>query len=105
MRVLFDQGTPAPLRKHLHPHPVDTASELGCSTFLNGDLLNQAESQGYEAFITTDQNLRYQQDLSMRKIRMLVLKTTSWPKIRAKASQVKDRLEAMNEGDYQEVDF
>ncbi len=84
MRVLFDQGTPVPLRRYLHPHVVDTSAERGWSTLQNGDLLSQAQSGGYEAFITTDQNLRYQQNLASRSIRILVLTTTSWPKISKK---------------------
>ena len=43
MNVLFDQGTPVPLRRYLHPHVVDTADELGWSRLQNGDLLDQAE--------------------------------------------------------------
>lgn len=52
MKVLFDQGTPVPLRRHLHPHFVDTSAERGWSTLQNGELLNEAESGSYEAFIT-----------------------------------------------------
>jgi hypothetical protein len=58
MRVLFDQGTPVPLRRYLHPHEVDTAAEIGWSELQNGELLNRAETAGYEALITTDQQLR-----------------------------------------------
>lgn len=47
MRVLFDQGTPAPLRKHLHPHPVDTTAELEWSMISNGELLKRAEDAGH----------------------------------------------------------
>ncbi len=54
MRILFDQGAPAPLRKHLHPHPVDTTAERDWSTISNGELLKLAEDDGYEVFITTD---------------------------------------------------
>jgi hypothetical protein len=59
MRVLFDQGTPAPLRGALTGHLVSTAYEMGWSTLSNGDLLEAAETQ-FDAFVTTDQNLRYQ---------------------------------------------
>jgi hypothetical protein len=53
MRVLFDQGTPAPLRHALAPHEVSTAFELGWSKLENGDLLHAAEGR-FEVFITTD---------------------------------------------------
>ena len=52
MRVLFDQGTPAPLRHALAPHEVSTAFELGWSNLENGDLLREAEGR-FEVFVTT----------------------------------------------------
>lgn len=81
MRVLFDQGTPAPLRQHLIGHTVDTVAELGWSRLSNGDLLNEAEAASYYCPITTDQNLRYQQNLAERTIAILVLLSASWPRI------------------------
>jgi hypothetical protein len=77
MKLLFDQGTPVPLRNHLLNHIVETAYEKGWSTLKNGDLLSQAEAEGLDALITTDQNLRYQQKLSGRRISVVVLMTTS----------------------------
>ena len=63
MKMLFDQGTPAPLRRHLAGHSVDTAFERGWSGLTNGDQLDGAEEDGYQLLITTDQNLRRQQNL------------------------------------------
>ena len=60
MRILFDQGTPVPLRRYLSGHTVSTAYEMGWSDLANGDLLAKAESQ-FDLMMTTDQNLRYQQ--------------------------------------------
>ena len=80
MRVLFDQGTPAPLRRALAPREVSTAFELGWSNLENGDLLRAAEGR-FDVFITTDQNLRYQQNLTARQLAILVLPTTNWPEI------------------------
>jgi hypothetical protein len=105
MRVLFDQGTPLPLRRYLRPHQVDSAAELGWSELENGELLQQAESIGYDALITTDQQLRYQQNLSRRKVRVLVLMTTSWPRIQPKAGEVRAALEGLGEGQYAEIAF
>ena len=105
MRILFDQGTPVPLRRHLHPHPVDTVAERDWSELQNGELLDQAEKQGFEALITTDQNLKYQLNLAERTIRILVLMTTSWPTIRREVDRVQEALEALEEGGYAEVQF
>jgi len=105
MKVLFDQGTPLPLRRFLHPHEVDSAAERGWSELDNGELLDQAEAGGYDALITTDQNLRYQQNLQGRRIGILVLLTTSWPRIQGRAEEVRVALESLGEGGYAEVRF
>ena len=68
MKVLFDQGTPVPLRRSLSGHTVDTAFELGWATLRNGDLLDRAEAEGYDLLITTDQQLRHQQNLFGRRL-------------------------------------
>jgi hypothetical protein len=88
VKILFDQGTPAPLRDLLPNHDVSTAYELGWSTLKNGELLSAAESNGFEVFITTDTNLRYQQNLIQRKIGIVVLSTTSWPRIKPSTSEI-----------------
>ena len=88
MKVLFVQGTPAPLKDLLPNHDVLTAYELGWSTLKNGELLRAAESNGFEVFITTDTNLRYQQNLIQRKIAIVSLSTTSWPRIKQHASLI-----------------
>ena len=73
MRVLFDQGTPAPLRQLLPGHEVATAYERGWSTLKNGELLAAAETQGFQVLVTTDTNLKYQQNLASRTIAIVVL--------------------------------
>ncbi len=88
MRVLFDQGTPAPLRHELPLHSVETAHERGWATTRNGDLLQAAEDAGFDVLITTDQNLQYQQNLAERRIAIIVLNTTSWPRIRTASAAI-----------------
>ncbi len=105
MRILFDQGTPVPLRRHLHPNSVDTATELGWSQLSNGDLIAAAEREGYTLLITTDQNLRYQQNLSERKIGIIVLTTTSWPRIKRNIGNVLSALDSLPETNYLEIFF
>jgi hypothetical protein len=90
VRVLFDQGTPVPLRKLLEPHLVDTAFERGWSLLKNGELLTVAEQAGFEGFVTTDRNLRYQQNLDGRRIAIIVLSSTSWPRIQPVAPATTD---------------
>ena len=103
MRILFDQGTPAPLRRALTAHEVMTAYERGWSTVTNGDLIRLAEQEGFELLITTDANLRYQQNLRDRRIAILVLSTTSWPRIKTATDNVADVVNALRPGEYCEM--
>jgi len=103
MRILFDQGTPVPLRKYLTEHSVTTAYEEGWSNLSNGDLLKSAEDKGYQIFVTTDRNLRYQQNLSDRQIAIVVLLSTSWPKIRTQTDKVCGVINEIKLGDYAEI--
>jgi Domain of unknown function (DUF5615) len=104
MRILFDQGTPVPLRTLLTRHNVSTVYELGWSQLKNGELLQQAEESGYEALVTTDQNLRYQQNLPGRKLAIAILKTTSWPRIQVHGSHVVARIDGLQTGGYAEIE-
>jgi hypothetical protein len=63
VRILFDQGTPIPLRQSLTHHEVTTAYERDWSRLKNGELLDAAEKQGVAVLVTTDLNLKYQQNL------------------------------------------
>ena len=103
MRVLFDQGTPVPLRQALTSHSVSTAYELGWATLKNGELLRSAEERGFEVLVTTDTNLRYQQNLAARRIAVVVLSTTSWPRIRVVVEHVASAVNSASIGGYVEV--
>ena len=82
---------------------VETAYERGWSTLKNGDLLPAAESNGFDVLITTDQNIRYQQNLSGRRITIIVLLTTSWPKIKQNIDLVVRVIENLQPSTYQEI--
>jgi hypothetical protein len=103
VKVLFDQGTPVPLRRHLRSHDVTTVYELAWTTLRNGDLIAQAEAGGFDVLITTDQNLKYQQNLSHRRLAVVVLLSTSWPKIQARVSAVAKAVDGATPGSYTEV--
>jgi hypothetical protein len=105
MQVLFDQGTPVPLRLHLTSHKVTTVFEKGWNRFKNGDLLRLAESEGFEVFVTTDLILKYQQILSARSLAIVVLSTTSWPIIQKQTGRVLDAIDTLVRGGYIEVRF
>lgn len=103
MEILLDQGTPVPLRRYLEGHSVTTAYEQGWSELSNGDLLDAAEQAGYNLFITTDQNLRHQQNLSNRQIAIVVLLSTSWPRIQLQVDKISEIVDATQSGSYVEI--
>ena len=103
MKVLFDQGTPVPLRRHLSEHRVETAYERGWSNLRNGALLDRAEAEGFELLVTTDQSLRHQQNLAARRLSVLVLMSTSWPRIEARADRIVAAIDRIAPGECVEV--
>jgi hypothetical protein len=103
VQVLFDQGTPAPLREFLAAHQVATAYERGWSTLKNGELLQAAEAAGFSVLVTTDTHLKHQQNLASRRIAVVVLSTTSWPRIKAQVESVILAVNSATSGSYFEV--
>ena len=104
-KVLFDQGVPVPLRALLQGHKVSTAYELNWQQLSNGDLIRTAEDAGFDALVTTDKNLKYQQNLSGRRLALVVLPTTSWKKVQMNADIVASLMETLTSGAYVEVTF
>ena len=105
MNILFDQGTPVPLRAALVGHPVETAYERHWSTLSNGDLLSVAETASFDVFVTTDQNLPNEQNLSGRRIAVIVLPTTRWQQIQQHAADVVAAVESIRPGEYRALNW
>lgn len=91
-----------PLRDHLAGHDVRTAYELGWSTLRNGELLAKAEQQ-FDALVTTDRNLQSQQNLAARRVAILVLPTTSWPRLQKMTDRIAAALGALEPGQLVEL--
>jgi predicted nuclease of predicted toxin-antitoxin system len=104
MKVLLDACVPRPLRQFLPDHSVHTAQEMGWGQLKNGALLKEAEAQ-FDAMITTDQNLKYQQNVTGRRLAILVLLTNDWPRIRAKAAEISTKVATLQPGDFVEWDL
>ena len=100
MKVLFDQGVPAPLRRLLSGCEICTAFEMNWSTLENGTLLAAAEADGFDVFLTTDKNLNYQQNLKARRIAVVILPTTSWPRLRPRSDEILQALKGAKPGDF-----
>ena len=103
MRILFDHDTPRPLRRYLAEHVVDTAGEKGWAELRNGNLLDNAEGEGYEIMITADQSIRYQQNLEHRRIAIVVLLSNKWPDVRMSIEDIRAALEGIQPGELREV--
>jgi len=104
VNILFDHGTPAPLRRALRGHSVSTAAEMGWSEIDNGRLLSVAEIE-FDAIVTTDQSMRYQQNLAARRLAILVLPTTNWQKIQIHQSEILRAIERLRPGEVVELEF
>ena len=105
MRIIFDHNVPAPLRRFLSGHQVETAKDRGWEGLNNGDLLEEAERDDYELFITADQSIRYQQNLAGRRIAILLLTDNLWPNVRQKGADVQSAIDQMKPGEYQELEI
>ena len=105
MRVLFDQATPVPLRRFLEGHTVRTAAQEGWDRLRNGELLDAAEEAGFDVLLTTDKNMRYQQNLTGRKIAVILLGRQQWPELRRHVRLVVAAVNAVVPGSYYELDL
>ena len=103
MRILFDKGTPRPLRRRLFGHEVETSVERGWDTLANGVLMDRAEEAGFDVLLTTDQSIRYQQNMSNRQIAVVVLMNTSWPRMARNTEVVRIALEGLQPGELKDV--
>ena len=103
MRILFDVNVPEPLRRYLTEHTVDTAREKGWVEVRNGNLLDNAEREGYEIMITADQSMRYQQNMTNRQIAVIVLLSNRWPRVQLRIEDIRTALDGMKPGEVREV--
>ncbi len=103
MKILLDHGTPRPLRRELPEHSVDTAADKGWDRLANGDLIDSAEQDGYEILITTDQNMRHQQNLAGRRLAIIVLLSGAWPYARSRIEEVRAAVTEAQPGKLREV--
>src|SRR2546423_4959125 len=105
MLILFDHGTPRGITRALLEHVVKETRAQGWDRFANGELLAAAEEAGFDVLLTTDKNLRYQQNLQGRKIAIVVLGKGRWRLIKPCLAQVVAAVNAAKPGTYTEVDI
>jgi hypothetical protein len=68
-------------------------------------LLTEAERAGFDVFLTADKNIRYQQNLTSRKIEIVVLSTPRWPVVRLHIDKITAAVNAAAPGSYTEVNI
>ena len=98
---MFDKNVPVGMRRFLSEHDVRTFEQMGWHPQLeNGALLTAAEVAGFEVMITSDQNIRYQQNLKGRKLALIVLGSNIWPIVRDHQGPITANAAAAKPGSY-----
>lgn len=105
MNILFDHNTPNRLAPHLKGHEVTKAKERGWDRLENGDLLVAAEKAGFHLLLTADKNMRYQQNLSHRKIALIDLGKSPWPLVTNRIPEILAAVNAATVGGFADVDI
>jgi hypothetical protein len=103
MRILFDQGVPRGLTALFRGHEVTEARKLKWERISNGALLRLAEDAGFDLLVTTDKNVRYQQNLTGRRISIVVLGNPPWWLVRQYLDGIAAAVSAASPGSYAEV--
>jgi hypothetical protein len=105
MRVLFDNGTPRGVATALSDHIVEEARSRGWDALANGALLDAAEAAGFDVFVTTDRNIRYQQNLINRQIAVVILGKGRWRLIKNRLPAIAAAVSGATPGSCTEVEI
>ena len=105
MRILFDHGTPPPLIPFLQNHTVTKAKDAGWDRISNAVWLTAAEGAGFDILLTTDKQFRYQQNLTGRKVAIVVLANSTWLVVRRYVDRVVLAVNSAVPGSYIEVEI
>ena len=103
MKILLDESVPVQVKSALAGHVVSTVSELGWKGRENGELLTAVEQAGFEVFILADKNLRYQQNLSARRIALVELWTNHRPTLEKHFALIASAVTGIRAGEYRIV--
>jgi predicted nuclease of predicted toxin-antitoxin system len=104
MRILLDECVPWPKHRVLTNHSCASVQAQGWGGIKNGELLRLAETD-FELFITSDQNIRYQQNLAGHKIAVLELSTNDIERIEAAASLIQDAVDKIEPEQFQQLEI
>ena len=104
MNILLDECVPWPMHQLLLGHSCTTAQKEGWGGKKNGELLRLAETR-FELFITSDQNIRYQQNLAGFQIAILELSTNDLRRIQAAAALICSAIDTIRAGQFHHLDI
>jgi PIN like domain len=106
MRILLDECAPRPLKRELAEYEIRTVVEMGWSGKKNGELLRLMNSEGFTILLTTDQNLRYQQNLQQAGVAVVVLVAPSnrLPDLLPLMSEARSVLNTITPGEVIEIE-
>lgn len=104
MKILLDESVPRVLKLRLPHLNISTVQEMGWAGIRNGELLRRTETQ-FDVFVTADQNLRYQQNLSGRTLAIPVLPSNQVPVVIQRLPQVETSLAMIQAGTLVEIPF
>ena len=106
MRIAFDKNVPVGVRHFLSKHDVRTFVEMQWHPQLeNGELLKTAEASGFDVLVTSDQNIRHQQNLTGRKLALVVLGSNIWPVVRDHGAAIAAKVDAATPGGYEFIEM
>jgi len=104
MRILLDECVPWPMHRLLPQHSVTSVQAQGWSGVRNSELLRRAKAQ-FDLFITSDQNIRYQQNLAGQGIAILELSTNDLRRIRAAAKLIEEAVSKIQPADLKRLEI
>src|SRR5437868_10835535 len=102
MNILLDECTPRVVKRRLSGRNIRTVQEMGWAGLRNGDLLAAADGH-FDVFITTDKNLRFQQNLKKHSFAVLLLPSNQVPVIVSMIPDIEAALMTIRAGDYVEI--
>jgi hypothetical protein len=106
LRILFAKNVPVGVRQFLVKHEVRTVVEMSWPPQLeNGELLDAAEEAAFDVMVTSDQNIRYQQNLTGRKLALVVLGSNIWPIVRNHGPAIAARVDGATPGSYDFIEM
>jgi len=100
LRILFDKNVPVGVRDFLTKHEVRVVEMNWPEQLENWELLQAAEAAAFDVLLTSDQNIQYQQNLTGRRLALVVLGSNIWPVVRGHEPAIAIAVDGATQGTY-----